>query len=437
MKAAGTRSSKSGPLKSVMRISIFMALVMLAALGAKGEAAADWPQFLGSARNGVYGGDDLAESWPAKGPPVIWQKTVGHGFSGPVVADHKLVLFHRVGDNETVQCLDARTGNSTWSFAYPTSYRDDFGFDNGPRATPTIAGGRVYTFGAEGMLHCLDLATGKKLWSVDIKADFQAPNGFFGMACSPLLEGDAVLLSIGGANGAGVVAFDRTSGELLWKSSDDEASYSSPVAASIGGQRCALFFTRNGLLALDPVQGRVRFQYPWRSRNRTSVNAATPLVVGDTIFLSASYGTGAILLRLQGQVIEKIWSGDDLLSNHYATSIELNGFLYGIHGRTDPGFSPRPKLRCVELKTRAVRWETDSIGAATLIRDGSQLLILTEKGELIKAQATPDGFQPKCRAQILTSEVRAFPAVAEGFIYVRSKDQLVCLDLRRAQPATK
>ena len=421
-----------------MQNTIFIALVMIVAASAKGGAgSADWPQFLGPTRNGVYGGNDLVESWPEQGPPVIWQKTVGHGFSGPVVADHKLIFFHRLGDNESVQCLEARTGDSIWTFAYPTSYQDDFGFDNGPRATPTISGGRVYAFGAEGMLHCLDLATGKKLWGVNIKADFQAPNGFFGLACSPLVEGDAVLLNIGGASGAGVVALDWTSGKLLWKTSDDEASYSSPVAATIGGQRCALFLTRNGLLALDPIQGHIRFQYPWHSRSRTSVNAATPLVLGDTIFLSASYGTGAILLRPQGQGIEKIWSGDDLLSNHYATSIELGGFLYGIHGRTDPGFSPRPKLRCVEVKTRAVRWETDSIGAATLIRAGGQLLILTEKGELVEAPATPDGFQPKCRARILTSEVRAFPALAEGFIYARGKDQLVCLDLRGAQPGTK
>jgi outer membrane protein assembly factor BamB len=281
-------------------------------------------------------------------------------------------------------------------------------------------------------LHCLDLGSGKKLWSVDVKTDFQAANGFFGMACSPLVEGDAVLLNIGGANGAGIVAFDKTDGKLLWRASNDEASYSSPVAATIGGQRYALFFTRNGFVAIDPVGGGIRFQYSWHSRNRTSVNAASPLIVGDTIFLSASYGTGAILLRLQSQEIEKVWSGDDLLSNHYATSVEHNGFLYGIHGRTDPGFSPRPKLRCVDVSKRTVCWETDSIGAATITRAGDHLLILTEKGDLIDVPATPEGFRPKCRAQVLTSPVRAFPALADGFFYARSKDQLVCLDLGKA-----
>ena len=271
----------------------------------------------------------------------------------------------------------------------------------------------------------------KPLWSVDVKADFQAPNGFFGMACSPLVEGDGVLLSIGGAKGAGTVAFHRTTGNLLWKASDDEASYASPVAATIGGQRYALFFTRKGFLAIDPLGGGIRFQYDWHSPNHTSVNAATPLVLGDTIFLSPCYGTGAILLQLQEQRVDKLWSGDDLLSNHYATSVELNGFLYGVHGRTDPGFNPRPKLRCVDLKRRVVCWETDSIGAATIIRAAQRLIILNEKGELIEVAANPERFLPECRAQVLKSQVRAFPALAQGLFYARSKSQLVCLDLRK------
>ena len=400
--------------------------------GSAAGAASDWPQFLGPTRNGVYGGTDLADGWPASGPAVVWRKPVGHGFSGPVVADHKLILFQRRGDQETVECLDARTGNPLWDAAYPTGYQDDFGFDDGPRATPSVAGGSVYTFGAEGRLQCLDFDNGKVRWSADLKHDFQAAKGFFGMACSPLLEGNGVLLNLGGAHGAGIAAFDKTNGKLLWKASNDEASYSSPVAATIGGQRYALFLTRAGFVAADPVSGGIRFQYPWRSRSGTSVNAATPLVLGDTVFLSACYGTGAVLLRLREHEVEQVWSGDDLLSNHYATSVEHHGCLYGIHGRTDPGFRPGPKLRCVDLKTRTVRWETDTVGAATITLAGNRLLILTEKGELVEAAASPEAFQPRSRAQILSSQVRAFPAVADGFLYARSKDQLICLDLRQA-----
>ena len=169
------------------------------------------------------------------------------------------------------------------------------------------------------------------------------------------------------------MAFNKTNGKLLWKTSDEEASYSSPVAATINGLRSVLFLTREGLVAVDPSTGDARFQYSWHSRNRMSVNAATPLVIGESIFLSSSYGAGAVLLRPHDGGVEKVWSSDELLSNHYATSVEFNGFLYGIHGRTDPGFSPRPKLRCVDLKSQKVRWETESIGGASLLRAGNRL----------------------------------------------------------------
>jgi outer membrane protein assembly factor BamB len=362
----------------------------------------------------------------------VWQKRVGHGFAGPVVAGGKLILFQRQEQEEVVACFDSAHGAELWRYAYPTSYQDDFGFDDGPRATPCIFDGRVYTFGAQGMLHCLELATGKKLWNKDLKAEFHAENGFFGMACSPLIENDVVLLNLGGKENAGIVALNGINGQVLWKTSEDEASYSSPVSATIRGKACALFLTRSGLVAVDPVNGNIRFQYPWQSRNRMSVNAATPLVIGQTIFLSACYGTGAVLLRPREDEVEKIWSTDDLLSNHYATSVEFNGFLYGIHGRTDPGFSPHPKLRCIELSARRLCWEADAVGAASITRAGSQLLILTEKGALVQAGASPKGFSPNAKAQVLNSEVRAFPALADGFLYARSKDQLICLDLRKS-----
>jgi outer membrane protein assembly factor BamB len=393
--------------------------------------AADWPQFLGPTRNGVYAGADLADSWPADGPPVVWRKDVGQGFSGPAVVDHLLVLFHRLGDKEVVECVDSRTGSAKWKFSYPTAYVDDFGFDEGPRGTPCVAENRVYTFGAEGVLLCLDLSNGKKEWQVDTKKEFHEGKGFFGAACSPLVESNAVLLDIGGSDGAGIVAFDKNSGKVLWKCANDEAGYASPVAATIRGRRYAFFFTRAGLVAADPANGRVQFQFPWRSRENASVNAATPLVIDDMIFLSACYGTGAVLLRVRDNGVEKIWSGDDILSNHYATSVRRDDFLYGIDGRADPGFMPRPSLRCVELKTGKMRWQENSVGAATIILAGKRLLLLTEKGELISAAAAPEGYKEFARAQIMPDQVRAYPALADGFLYARGKNKLFCFNLSR------
>jgi outer membrane protein assembly factor BamB len=391
--------------------------------------AGDWPQFLGPTRDGVYAGSDLAATWPKEGPPVVWQKSIGQGFSGPAVAQGRLILFQRLNDQEVVACLDARSGEPKWTKSYPSDYRDDFGFDEGPRATPCVAQGRVYTFGAEGMLSCLNLADGAMLWQVNTKTKFHPHKGFFGAACSPLAEGNAILLNVGGAEGAGLVAFDQATGRVLWKCSDDEASYASPAAATVRERRYAFFFTRAGLVAVDPADGKIQFHYPWRSGMNASVNAATPLIIDDSIFLSACYGTGAILLRVRDKAVEKVWSGDDILSNHYANSVYSQGFLYGINGRADPGFSPAPSLRCVELKTGKIRWEEDSVGAATLLLAGDKLLILTEAGELIRAAATPAGFQQAERVQIMPTGVRAYPALADGFLYARSKDKLFCVNL--------
>jgi outer membrane protein assembly factor BamB len=346
------------------------------------------------------------------------------------VAENKLILFHRLQDRETVDCLDAGKGNRIWRFAYATAYRDDFGFDEGPRATPCIVDGKVYTFGAEGWLHCLDFTTGKPLWDVNTKTRFHAAKGFFGMACSPLVEGKAVMLNIGGGKDAGIVAFDRLTGDLLWKASSEEASYSSPVGADIGVHRCALFLTRHNLSGIDPVGGKVLFEYPFGPEERNSVTAAAPLVIGDLVFISGCYGAGAELLRLRNSQPDKLWSAPEALSNHYATSVCHNEYLFGIHGRTDPGLEPGPTLRCLELHTGKLKWEEASIGAATITLAGDSLLILSERGELIRAAASPAGFKATARAQVLPLGVRAYPALADGLLFARSKDTLVCLDLR-------
>lgn len=388
--------------------------------------AGDWPQFLGPARNGVAGDARVMDTFAAGGPPTVWTRGVGQGFAGPVVVGGKLILFHRLADKERVECMDAHTGKTIWASDYATAYQDDFGFDEGPRATPAVAEGRVFTFGADGALNGWDLGSGRNLWSVDTKKTFGSAKGFFGRACSPLVEGNAVILNIGGAS-AGIVAFDAKSGMTLWKATNDPAGYSSPIAATIHKKRYILALTRSGLVALQPASGKVFFRYPFRSRMDASVNAATPLVIDDTIFVSASYGTGAALLQFDEAGPRKIWAGDNILSNHYATSVCCDGYLYGFDGRQEMG----PSLRCVELKTGKVRWSEDHFGAGTILLAGKQLLILTEKGELILAPASADAFRPTAQAQVLAFNSRAYPALCDGYLYARSTDKLVCVDLRK------
>ena len=405
---------------------VILLSLTVSAFCSRAAYASDWPQFLGPTRNGISP-DAQTNAWPKNGPPTVWQKKVGQGFSGPVVSSKKLILFHRVEDKESVECLDALTGSSLWTFAYPTMYRDDFGFDEGPRATPAIADGRIYTYGAEGVLNCLDFSTGKKVWAVNAKTEFHAAKGFFGIACSPLVEGNSVLLIVGGRDGAGIVVFDKTNGKILWKTSNDEASYASPVTATIAGRRYALFLTRAELVAAEPANGKTLFQFPFRPAINSSVSAATPLVISDMVFLSASYGAGAALLKIDGNDCRKIWQSDQSLSAHYATPVHHDGYLYGINGRTDPGFEPPASLCCIELKTGKIAWEQPAFGAATIILAGDELLILTERGELMRAPASATGFKPSARAQILPTQVRAHAALADGLFYARSKDKLVCV----------
>jgi outer membrane protein assembly factor BamB len=405
-----------------MRFVFLNALALLVVIQA---AASDWPQFLGPRRNGVYDGPAIGSNWEKSEPKIIWKKKVGQGFAGPAVADGKLILFHRIDNDEILSCFNAETGAVLWEAKYPTTYRDDFGFDEGPRATPCIQDGRVYSFGAEGMIQCVDFQDGKKVWAVNSKKDFRAGKGFFGMACSPLVVGESVLLNIGGENGAGIVALDKNTGKLRWKATDHEASYSSPVSATFEERNYALFFTRNGLVALDPLTGKTVVDFPWRSRMNASVNAATPLVIDNFIFLSASYGTGAILLEWKEGRVKKVWAGDDVLSNHYASAVYYDGYLYGFDGRQESG----PSLTCVQLKTGKAQWRQDGFGAGTVTRAGNELLILKEDGELLLAAASPKKFEVSGRTQILGSTARAYPAIANQRIFARDKSQLVCVSL--------
>jgi len=254
---------------------------------------------------------------------------------------------------------------------------------------------------------------------------FGVAKGFFGAAGSPLVEDGKVIANIGG-RGAGIVAFDAKTGKVLWKATDDEASYSSPAGATIGGRRSSVFLTRARLIGLDPATGQVQFQRPWRARQSTSVNAATPLIIGDLIFVSAEYGPGAAVLRVDGSNLKELWASDEVLSNHYSTSVHRDGYLYGFHGRQEFG----PSFRAVELRTGKVRWSQDGFRAGSVMLARDRLLILRETGELILAEATPEAFRTLARAQVLPPTVRAFPALADGWLYARNEKTLVCLDLR-------
>ena len=421
--------------------SLIPRVVVVAALAlAFAPSTQDWPQVLGPSRDGIYAGPPLADNWGAKGPRVVWRKTVGHGLSGPVVVGGRVILFQRVGNREVVEAMSTGTGATEWRHDYPTTYRDDFGFDDGPRAVPVVAGDAVYTYGAEGQLHAVNATNGQPLWHVDAMRKYQVPKNFFGAGGSPVVDGNRVIANVGGPD-AGIVAFDAKTGRELWTATRDGASYSSGVMTAVNGQRVALFLTRAGIVGVAPATGAIVLQHAWRSRSASSVNAASPLVVGDRLFVSAEYGPGAGVFRMdggtlpfdsgsghpeQGRGVTELWSSNDVLSNHYATSVHRDGILYGYHGRQELG----PSLRAVELATGKVRWTVDGFRAGSITLAGNKLILMRESGELVMADATPERFRSLASAQVLPATVRALTAIAGGFLYVRNDDTLVCLDLR-------
>ncbi len=408
---------------ALMKLSAVLTVSLCAA--SSGAFGQDWPQFRGPDRDGVFSGRATIEPFPSAGPALVWDRPIGAGFSAPVAAQGSVVVFHRQGGQEVVEALRAESGESLWDFTYPTAYRDDFGFDNGPRATPVLADGRVFTFGAQGWLHCLDFETGRKLWGVDTHREFGVRKGFFGAASTPLVLGSRVLANIGGAGGAGIVAFDASTGRVVWRATDHEASYASPVAGRFDGRTLAVFFTREGLVALDPVNGAVLYTRRWRARSHASVNASTPIVMGDIVFLSASYGAGAIAMRLCNRKIEELWSGEDVIDNHYSSCVRSGGTLFGFHGRQEHGQS----FRAADLPSGKVLWSHERIRAGSVTRVGDRLLLLLESGELLLAAASRDKFEVLARAQILARETRAFPALARGLFFARDQDTLACLRL--------
>jgi outer membrane protein assembly factor BamB len=388
--------------------------------------AADWPQFLGPQRNSTSTETGLLQTWDAKGPPVLWQKEVGEGYSAPVVAGERLILFHRVGDEEIVECLDAASGKEMWKHREATNYSDPLGKGDGPRSTPLIAGERVYTLSPGGRLLCLKLADGEKVWQRRLLNDYSVPRSYFGVGTSPILEDGKLLVNVG-ARDAGIVAFDKDSGKEVWKATEDGASYSSPVAATIDGARHVVFFTRQGIVSLDPAKGNVRFHKRWRSRMDASVNAATPVVLGDCLFFTACYETGAILFRAKKDGIEELWSNDRSLSCHFGTPVYHERHLYGFDGRQETG----TEFRCVEAKTGKVLWSKEGFGCGSMILAEGNLFVLSESGDLVLVECKSDKYREKARAAVLTGPCRAQMALANGRLYARDNRKLVCCNLKR------
>lgn len=448
----------------------YAALGAALVLPATGAAAGDWPAFLGPT-----GDSKSAETldlgvWKRAGdPPVAWWREVGDGYSAPAVADGRLFHFDRQGDRARLTCLDAASGEELWRAEYPTAYEDYYGYSNGPRASPVVDGDRVYVYGVEGRLRCHRVGDGELLWEVDTTAEFGVVQNFFGVGATPVIEGDLLIAMVGGSppgspkihsggvegNGTAVVAFDKRDGSERYRLSNELASYATPRLATIGGRRLGFAFTRGGLLGFDPLAGRAEFFFPWRARLLESVNASTPVVVDDTVFISETYGPGSALLRIlqdgdddgaSGASFEVVWQDPPgrgkSLETHWNTAIHHDGHLFASSGRN----TGDAELRCVEHATGKVRWSQKGLNRASLLYADGHFLVLGEYGTLRLIAADPERYHELAAidySKVMVPEpdgegerpLLAFPAwnapvLANGLLYLTGKDTLVALDLR-------
>ncbi len=402
-----------------------------AALPARETPAAlvgQWPQWLGPNRDGVSGETGWQAAWSGSGPPVLWKNKAQGCYSGVAVVKGRVFTMLREGNNEVVVCWDARTGKTKWRFPYEASY--DSGahrvadYSQGPRSTPTVDGDLVYTVGATGLLHCLRTRDGKKVWSKDLVMEFQVTPSRYGVAFSPLIDGGLVFTNPGGSDGGSLAAFDKRTGKLKWKALDDPAAYSSPIAVTLDGVRQIVFFTAKGLVGVDPKNGELYWRFPWVTDY--GCNIATPLSVGNYLFISTNYGRGCAVVEVRKTKAgkfgaERVYEGNQMC-NHYATSVYFKEHIYGFDAT---------RLVCMNFRTGEVLWKQKGFQKGTLLIAGGRLVVLGEKGRMAIAPATPDGFKPTAEFQVTRKKCWTMPVLAEGKLFVRDEEQVICLDVHK------
>ncbi|HTU23073.1 MAG TPA: PQQ-binding-like beta-propeller repeat protein [Gemmataceae bacterium] len=396
-------------------------------------ASADWPQWRGPHRDGLVHMDDLASEWPKEGPPLLWQKNIGLGYSSFAVKDGRFYSLFQQGNKEVVACWRVQDGEEVWRREYDC-HADVHDYP-GPRSTPTLDGDRLYTAGSNGKLLCLNAATGSPHWQKDLLTEFHASPPKWGVAFSPLIDGDLVFTSPGGRNGNSVAAFNKITGELVWKRLDDPPGYSSPVAVTIAGTRQVLFFMGESLVAVRARDGELCWRYPWATSYE--VNAATPLVFharrGDEIlhyvFISSGYGRGCALLKIApvvggGFEAKKVYSGKQMCS-HFASPVRHGKYLYGIDDS---------RLACLNLRTGKVMWTRSGCNKGSLLRVNDCLLVLGEEGKLWLLDASPEKLAPKAEARPFRGgRCWTMPVLAEGKLFLRNERQMKCYDMTKSQ----
>lgn len=421
------------------------------------KVGVDWERFLGPTGNSVSSEKGLLTSWPKQGPNIVWIRPMGAGYSLPAISKGRAFLFDRVGNQARMVCCHSETGKELWEQRFATQYEDLYGYSNGPRCYPVVDQDRVYFFGPEGMLYCLKAVDGTVLWKADTFGDFGVVQNFFGVGSTPAVHEDLLLVPVGGSpkgsnqvdftelkgNGSGIVAFDKFTGKVRYKITDELASYSSPTITTIQGKKWGFHLARSGLIGFDPGSGKVEFQFPWRSRILESVNAANPVVIDNRVFISETYGPGAALIEVQPGSGKVIWDDagkvrDKSMQCHWNTPIHVNGYLYGCSGR----HKSNAELRCIELATGKVQWSVPGMTRSSLLLADGHFICQDEEGGLHLIKVNPEKFELLSSVQLkypagmkregeplLLEPCWSAPILSHGLLYLRGRDCVACLEV--------
>lgn len=401
----------------VVPLLLTAAVLATAAPGWAANAAANnqtlgWPHFRGPNRDGIATEKDALAGLTSDGPKQAWKASLGTGFTSIAIANGMALSSGNKDDQDTVYCLDATTGKPAWTYSYPAKL-DPNSYEGGPNATPAVAGSSVYVFAKDGTVVCLDFKSGKEAWKKNVAQEVGAAPPGWGFSGSPTVIGNGLFLNLGHHG----VCIDRQSGKVVWKSGGDKSGYATPIPVT--GGKALLMFTSNSLSMVGAGDGQVLWRHDWTTNY--GVNSADPIVLGTQIFISTGYDYGCALLDFGASKPREIWR-TKVMRNHFNACVAIDGSLYGFDDST---------LKCIDWATGAQKWAQGGLGKGSLIAADGKLIILSEKGELVIADAAPGGFKELCRSQVLTGKCWTSPAIAGGRIYARNaKGDLVCLAVK-------
>lgn len=400
-----------------------------ATVGLAEPGATDFPEYRGRDRDGVIHGPPLARDWQGRPPRLLWRRAVGGGYASVAVVGDAAVTLEQRGEQEAVVCYDAATGDERWAYTYPAHFSEWQG-GSGPRATPTIAGGDVFSLGAAGQLVCLEGGTGREKWSVNVLTGND--NVRWGMSGSPLVYDQFVVVNAGAqkdsARGGALVAFDRATGKRAWAAGDTRAGYSSPMLATLAGRRQIVLFDGAEVAGYDPAGAGKLWAYPWKTME--GINAAQPLIIGgDSVFVSSGYGVGCALLRVtesEGKwAVKPRWSQvpNKSMQCKFSSPVARDGYVYGLDNGT---------LACLDLSDGSRKWKSGRYGHGETLLADDLLVILAETGDLVLVEANPSEPRELGKVPALTGRTRTwnYPALADGKAYVRNDLEMACYDLR-------